>query len=240
MLINADVRGLEIAAVADLSGDPVLMEELWKGEDIHGNNQQAFGLPSRLIAKVFKFRLIYGGTEFSYARDPDFIPVSSSPKYWRRVIDSYYNKYQRIESWHAKLIQTARVGLPIEIPTGRYYRFVPTADLRGGQKWPETLIKNYPVQGFGADMVLLGRMEAYNRLKNYKDVKLCGTIHDSIVADAPKEQAYEVGKILLESVHAIPSLLQQHFDYKLKVPVTAEIQIGKNKADMLDITKELC
>ena len=56
MWVNADVKSLEIVAVAFLSQDPVLIREILDGEDIHGNNQKAFGLPSRLIAKVFVFR----------------------------------------------------------------------------------------------------------------------------------------------------------------------------------------
>ena len=56
MLINADVKGLEVVGAAELSGDKVLCKEVLDKEDIHENNRQAFNLPSRLIAKIFKFR----------------------------------------------------------------------------------------------------------------------------------------------------------------------------------------
>lgn len=56
MLINCDATGLEVNCVAYLAQDPVLMQELRDGVDIHSANQEAFGLPSRLIAKVLKFR----------------------------------------------------------------------------------------------------------------------------------------------------------------------------------------
>ena len=56
MLVNVDATGLEVNCVAYLSQDPVLMQELRDGVDIHSANQEAFGLPSRLIAKVLKFR----------------------------------------------------------------------------------------------------------------------------------------------------------------------------------------
>lgn len=56
MLINVDVSGLEVVCAAYLSQDPVLMDELLTGKDIHTDNQQKFGLPNRLIAKVLKFR----------------------------------------------------------------------------------------------------------------------------------------------------------------------------------------
>lgn len=56
MLVNGDVKGLEVVCAAELSKDPVLWKEILDKEDIHGNNQKTFGLPSRLISKIFKFR----------------------------------------------------------------------------------------------------------------------------------------------------------------------------------------
>jgi DNA polymerase I-like protein with 3'-5' exonuclease and polymerase domains len=60
MLINCDVKGLEVVVAAQLSGDKTLSREILDGEDIHANNQSAFGLgegkPGRLLAKIFKFR----------------------------------------------------------------------------------------------------------------------------------------------------------------------------------------
>ena len=56
MLVNADAKGLEWIAGTFLSQDKVAMEEIWSGMDQHSDNQKTFGLPSRLIAKVFVFR----------------------------------------------------------------------------------------------------------------------------------------------------------------------------------------
>ena len=72
ILINCDVKSLEIVVAAMLSGDKVLQKEIIDREDIHENNRLKFGLPSRLIAKVFVFRLIYGGSAYSYANDIQF------------------------------------------------------------------------------------------------------------------------------------------------------------------------
>lgn len=57
MLVNIDVKGLEVVVAAFLSQDQVLYKELNDGLDIHADNQKKFGLPDRLIAKIFKFRL---------------------------------------------------------------------------------------------------------------------------------------------------------------------------------------
>lgn len=56
MIINVDVKSLEIVVAAYLSQDLVLMDELANGKDLHEDNRSKFGLPSRLIAKVLGFR----------------------------------------------------------------------------------------------------------------------------------------------------------------------------------------
>lgn len=56
MICQADAKSLEIYTAAYLSQDPVMMQELRDGLDMHGLNQEAFNLPSRLISKVLNFR----------------------------------------------------------------------------------------------------------------------------------------------------------------------------------------
>lgn len=47
---------LEWRVALALSEDWVGINEILGGEDTHAKNQAAFGLPSRLIAKIFLFR----------------------------------------------------------------------------------------------------------------------------------------------------------------------------------------
>ena len=56
MLIQCDASQLEWRTVLELSRDQVGIDEILKGEDTHSKNQEAFNLPSRLIAKIFLFR----------------------------------------------------------------------------------------------------------------------------------------------------------------------------------------
>jgi DNA polymerase I-like protein with 3'-5' exonuclease and polymerase domains len=96
MLVNIDVRGLEWVTIVWFAQDVVGMREIITGVDQHGENQRAFGLPERRIAKIFVFRLIYGGSKWAYALDPDFNYISKSPDYWQKVIDKFYDKYPGI------------------------------------------------------------------------------------------------------------------------------------------------
>ena len=71
MLVQCDVKGLEVVCAAFLSQDKVLYKELNDGVDIHGENQKIFGFEERVTAKIFKFKLLYGAMEYGFANDPD-------------------------------------------------------------------------------------------------------------------------------------------------------------------------
>lgn len=238
MLVNVDVKGLEVVVAADLSGDKVLRQEVIDKVDFHQRNQDRFKLPSRVKAKIFKFKLLYGATAFGYANDSDFNDISNSAKFWQGIIDEYYDKYQGIKAWHSSLINTAKRDKLLTIPSGRFYPITP--DQRwDGLKWPETIIKNYPVQGFGADLVMLARLEARKLMLASSEVVrsiLVGTIHDSIVADCPENEIEIVGRILNQAVEAVPRLCRQVFGYEFSLPMTAEVQYGPNKRDMKELT----
>ena len=234
MLVNADVKSLEVVVAAELSKDKTLIREIRERQDIHQNNVDALGLPSRLIAKVFVFRLLYGGGAYSYAHDPDFMPVSTSEKYWQRIIDAYYDKYTGIRKWHNELINEAKRNGKLEIPSGRFFPIEP--DFSKREPWPLTIIKNYPVQGFGADLVMLARLESAKRLRGSGlRAMLISTIHDSIVADCPENEVEEVGRILNQSVEAVPKACRQVFGYDFSLPLTAEVQYGPNKKNMVEL-----
>lgn len=181
--------------------------------------------------------LIYGGSAYSYAHDSDFMGVSSSEKFWQRVIDEYYAKYSGIKDWHTTLMQTARTTGRLEIPSGRFFPIAPRPGFRGELKWPDTVIKNYPVQGFGADLVMLARLRAHQLIKESGlEALLISTIHDSIVADVPDHNIQAVGKLLNQAVEDVPMLCKQTFGYEFKLPLNAEVQYGKNKLEMKDLT----
>lgn len=217
---------------ADLARDTVLSKELWEKQDIHENNRVAFNLPSRHIAKIFVFKLLYGASSYGFANDPDFFSVSRSENFWQQVIDNYYKKYYGIAAWHGRLLKTAQTTKMLEIPSGRYFPINPTVN-QGRVKWPTTIIKNYPVQGFGADLVQLARIEAYNRVKNeLSRTKMICTVHDSLVADSPEDEWEQCAKILYESIAKIPELCYNIYSYKFSLPITSEIQIGENKNEL--------
>ena len=82
---------------------------------------------------------------------------------------------------------------------------------------------------------MLARLEANKRLKESGvEYKLISTIHDSIVADCPTSSVDVVARILYNSIEAVPRICKQVFGYDFSLPLTSEVQVGKNKREMSD------
>lgn len=225
-----------------LSQDPVGIAE-WNDvvlhpdkNDIHTANQQAFNLPSRLIAKVFLFRWIYRGSAFAYSKDPDFTPVSKSVDFWQNVIDKYYSKYKEIERTHMRFIKEATTNKKIISPFGREYTFYPTKNFRGELKFSENDITNWPNQGCGADVMAVARIAAFQRAKRLGLKGLfISTVHDSIVADVPQEEVAIWCELFSNVFKDLPALISKAFDVNWNVPMVGEISVGPNMKELVEV-----
>jgi len=217
-----------------LSQDVVGLKELHDKFDQHGDNQERLKLPTRLVAKTFLFRLLFGGTADSYALDPDFSNISSDKRYWQRAIDTFYEKYTGVARWHSELMNIVQETGKYTLPTGRTWKFVPILK-RGELRFPRTQILNYPVQGLGADLMSIARISVWRRRKTVApDSLLISTVHDSILVDSPKKDVDNVVKLMYNVWVDIPANFERLFGVPLNVETRVEVQVGPNWKDMKD------
>ncbi len=229
MKLSCDAAGLEWNVAAYLSNDRVAIQEIVDEFDIHSDNQKRFGLPERRIAKIFLFRLIYGGTAWSYALDPDFNFVSRDPDFWQGIIDATYAKYTGLKRWHDELFFHVISTGGWESPTGRRYSFEPYKK-RGAWVWPRTTILNYPVQGLAADIMMLARIELARRMKEaeYQSL-LVNTIHDSLEVDSLPNEWYNISVDMKSVFTDLPTLFEREFGVPYGVPLRCEIKLNEEK-----------
>ena len=232
MLLQADAKQLEWVGAAYLSQDNLAIEEIWNGTDMHSDNQTRFGLPSRLIAKTFVFRLIYGGSAYSYANDPNFREIGNET-YWQSIIDQFYNKYTKLKEWHDEIVFRAKRDRKLTMPTGRVYYYEPEVTSYG-VKHPRTKILNYPVQGLGADLMSIARVSLRNRLLDKEGVKLINTVHDSIILDFdPKVwDNNSIVKIVEKCFNDVPDNFKRLFGHNFNLPMRVECEIGPTWGNM--------
>lgn len=234
MLVNVDGKAIEWICASYLSQDETAIDEITRAIDQHTANQERFGLPSRLIAKTFVFRLIYGGQAYSYANDPDFTGVSTSERFWQGVIDEFYNKYSGIAKWHTALVSEASSTGRLRMPTGRFYNFSSTQ--RGRDLvWPRTKILNYPVQGLAADLMALARVSFRRRFLASGIIgQSINTIHDSIVVDVHSNEVIKVCNLFQGVFDDIPMNFERVFGVKFNLPVRCEISYGHDKFNLTE------
>lgn len=234
MLLNIDLKGTEWVAINWLSQDPIGCKEILAGADVHSLNQERFKLPDRTTAKVFVFRLIYGGSAYSYCYDPNFNWISSTPRYWQGIIDQFYDKYKGIAKQHTAWMSEAIATSCLKMPTGRCYRFTPFSLPTGGLKWPRTKIVNYPVQGLGHDLTTIARVSLFKRIRKTDDLQVdfVSTVHDSIVLDFPSRYLQRIRPIIDSVGLDLPSNFNRLFGVEFNLPVKFELSVGQNLLDM--------
>lgn len=232
MLISVDAKQLEFRVAAFLSQDEVAIQEIINDVDQHSDNQKRFNLPSRLIAKTFVFRLLYGGSAYSYSVDPEFKSVGFNERKWQEVIDEFYSKYKGIKEWHTKIVREVENQGSLITPTGRKYKF----QMENG-KWPSTKIKNYPVQGLAADLMAIARVSAWNRLKGNHEIKFINTVHDSIVIDTSSKDWYNISIELENVFEDIPKNFEKLFKIPFNVPLKGEVSYGDNLKEMKEFNR---
>lgn len=233
MLLQADASQLEWRTLLELAKDQVGIDEILGGEDTHAKNQEAFGLPSRLIAKIFLFRTIYRGSGWSFANDPDFMHVSTSPDFWDEMNEKFYRKYASIDACHQRWKDTVMGGKAITGPMGRSWSCPPKRNYRGELKVPWTTLTNYPVQGTGADVMMLARIMAKKRIADAGiQCDFISTVHDSIVVDTRQANLEPLRDIFDRVFADLPSRIQSVFGYQWTVPMACESKFGPNMKEM--------
>lgn len=231
MLASFDAAQLEWRVCVHNSRDPIGIQEILDGVDFHTENQHRFRLPSRLIAKRFLFRAIFKGSPYAYSVDNDFKHIGGGEKFWRGVIDKFYEKYEGIARYHDDLIKAAVRDGFIESESGRIYDFPPIKNKRGQWVMPEKDIVNYPVQGFAADLMKLIRISAMRRVQPFEEkAKLVNTVHDSLKFDLNMSvgEAVEFGRVVKGSFQDCGANFKKIFGRELLVPMDCDMNIGRN------------
>jgi DNA polymerase-1 len=102
-----------------------------------------------------------------------------------------------------------------------------------GGNIPWTKLSNYPVQGTCADIMTVGRITLFNRLRKLNlETKLVSTVHDSIVLDAPNHEVDIVAKTAVESFDDIPKNFKKLWGITLPIPFPGEVKVGPNLKDL--------
>lgn len=237
MIVNVDAKALEWAVALYYSQDPVGLQEWYDGVDLHSVNQAAFGLPERVVAKTLLFRILYGGTANGFVNDSDFANVSRKKEFWEQAIEKLYSKYKGLARWHKQLKQGIKATGSFVTPSGREYKYAPK-DYGEGPKWDEGAMLNYPIQGFGNDIMKIARIATYKRLVDKTGILLINSVHDSIMVDCESKHVDFVAQTFQDVFDELDGMLSRCYRIDYNVPMRCEIEFGPNWADMQPWNKQ--
>ncbi len=224
LLLSVDYSQIELRVMADLSGDPAMIEAFAKNIDIHALTAakvykvdvDQVTREMRDKAKTVNFGIIYGISAFGLQQRLN-IPRAEA----QMLIENYFDKYPGVRTYIDLTIAFARQHGYVQTQTGRrrYLRDI-NSQSRGVAAVAERLAMNSPIQGTAADILKLAMIRVHRALRagNFK-TKMLLTVHDEIVFDLYKAEQDTVIPVIRECMEgALP----------MKVPLAVEVGIGQN------------
>ncbi|MGV8828468.1 MAG: DNA polymerase I [Breznakibacter sp.] len=224
IFLSADYSQVELRLMAHFSEDKHLIEAFRQGEDIHtATAAKVFKVPAaevtpdmRRKAKTANFGIIYGISAFGLAERLN-IPRKEA----KEIIDGYFENFPGVKNYMDACISKAREEGYVETLFGRR-RQLDDINSRNSivRGVAERNAINAPIQGTAADIIKIAMIDINQEMNslNLKS-KMILQVHDELNFDVCQEELEtmkELVKRCMENACA------------LKVPLTADMGIGKN------------
>ncbi len=224
VILAADYSQIELRIMADLSGDPAMIEAFNAEADIHAiTASKVYKVDlddvtreMRDKAKTVNFGIIYGISAFGLQQRLNIPRAEAS-----ELINNYFEKYPMVQEYIDSTIEYAREHGYVKTQTGRrrYIRDI-NSKSRNIASAAERLAMNSPIQGTAADILKLAMIQVHRMLEqgSYK-TKMLLTVHDEIVFDLHRSEQEEVVPKIIAEMSGVLTM---------KVPLKVETGTGEN------------
>lgn len=249
VVLEADLSQAELRIAAEMANEPTMLRIYRSGGDIHietaliilGTTLTQFKLLpkaeqklARQKAKAVNFGLLYGmwwRKLIIYAKTQYQVEFSEDEA--RNIREAFFQKYSALGPWHEDAKAFARKHKYIRSLDGRI-RHLPMVD--SGEEYirqeAERQAVNSPVQGFASDLGIM----AMARLARDVDPAFLlpvAFVHDAIYCFVLEKYAEWGAKTLKWYMESNP--LEEWFGLKMKVPILADVSVGRNLGDMYEL-----
>jgi len=224
LFVGVDYSQIELRVMAHLSGDTSLVASFKKGEDVHRTTAavvykvkpEEVTADMRRQAKVFNFGIMYGMGAYGLAQAAEI-----EQKVAAQFILAYFKKFSGVAHFIEEMKVGARENGFVETELGRR-RYTPEIVSSNVQvaRAGERMAINMPIQGLAADIMKLSMLASEKLVKEYApDVRMVLQIHDELIFEVKKEKVEAFAKEIKRVMETA---------YPLRVPLVAEVLIGKN------------
>lgn len=224
VLISADYSQIELRLVAELSGDEAMQADFLAGHDIHqATAAKVYGVgldevsrEMRSNAKMVNFGIIYAISAFGLSQRLNIARREAA-----ELIDNYFKTYPAIKQFMNDTLDFARENGYVKTIMGRrrYLKDINSRNftVRG---FAEREAINSPVQGSAADLIKIAMINIQKDIDKHKLIsKMTLQVHDELVFDVHQSEIEIIKPIILSNMQNA---------LKTKVPLLAEIGVGKN------------
>ncbi|MDE6853524.1 MAG: DNA polymerase I [Muribaculaceae bacterium] len=224
LMLSADYSQIELRLMADLSGDPVMIEAFLSGADIHRATAAKIYHRSlddvtdeqRRNAKTANFGIIYGISAFGLSERLG-IPRGEA----KELIEGYLATYPGVAAYMQTSIERAREKGWVTTVMGRR-RYLPDISSRSNtvRAYAERNAINAPLQGSAADIIKVAmvRIDAEIRRRSLRS-RMIMQVHDELIFNVIPEEASELTALVTsEMEHA----------YSGRVPLEVAAGTGSN------------
>ncbi len=217
--MSADYSQIELRLIADLSGDPDMIEAFGSGEDIHRATAAKIYhvAPSdvsdtqRRNAKTANFGIIYGISAFGLSERLG-IPRSEA----RDLIEGYFATYPRIRAYMEENVDGARRNGYVTTVMGRK-RFLPEINSRNAtvRNYAERNAVNAPIQGSAADIIKRAMVDIYHAIGEAGlKSRMIMQVHDELVFNVIPDELPQLQEIVCR-------LMEQAYVGRVRLEVAA-------------------
>lgn len=237
-VVSIDYSQFELKILAELSGDPVLINAFRKGIDIHRETaSKVFETPyddvtekQRKMAKAINFGLIYGKEAYSLASDLGVSQAEAQSK-----IDLYFQKFPKVKEFLDNLVVDAKKNGCVRTLTGRRIS-IENITMDKKENWvlvnkAERKAKNAPMQGSAADIIKKAMVKVHELIsEKYPLSTMTNQIHDELLFEVPKS---DVINFCLDAKKIMENIVE------LSVPLTVDVEVGHNwwNQKLIDMSK---
>jgi DNA polymerase I-like protein with 3'-5' exonuclease and polymerase domains len=256
VIVEVDFNQLEVVALAHVTRDKQLIDDISSGIDIHSAlYKDMFGrMPTKEERKPFKsrtFQLIYGAGAKAIAKQAGCTLEEAT-----KFVDVFYSRYKSVAKWHTDFAKMIEAGATNDVneegfrekfrtyvhqtETGRKYCF---SEYYNESSWSTrmytfspTELKNYPVQGLATgDIVPMMLGVIFRQLMGRDDVKIINTVHDSLMFDVKSDSADAFITEITTILQCTHMYFEETFKKPLALKLNAGASIGKNWFDMKEL-----
>lgn len=228
--LEADLSQAELRVAAMLSQDPLMLDAVRSGEDIHTSmaamlldkSRDNITKDERQRCKTLTFLILYGGGANTLSKQ-----LGISKDQAKSLIRQYFATFKRLDFFINRIKARVKRDLQVEAPFGYRRRFKDPGNWNCWDGWRiERQAWNFLVQNTAACCAFVAMINLQDEMERRGlRSKIVLQVHDSIGIDCHPDEVDEVARL---AKYRLENPGTERYGVTLTVPMVADVEVGDN------------